>query len=318
MATATIKQHVPIFISSTYEDLIEYREEVQRNLIRLEQIVKGMEFFGATPKSSLETCISQLRECKVCICILGMRYGSIDENSSLSFTQIEYNEAIKNNIPTLIYIMNKNHPIPPKFVDVGESAKKLEDFKEALKKRHAVSFFSSPEDLGKKVSQDLIETLKSMDEVEVDASKVQKDTEDFLQTFKDFCLRPAKFKNLEGELSFRAPANMEFSGPRLKEEILRAFSLAIGDTLAVDVNVLNNMNFEAVTVQTNVSVYADKENADWLQKVRPGDIFKARVKLDHCVVEEVRPHDNGRKLKPSSYTGLIITKGIEIKSAKQI
>jgi len=42
MANTIVKQHVPIFISSTYEDLIPYREEVQRTLIRLEQIVKGM------------------------------------------------------------------------------------------------------------------------------------------------------------------------------------------------------------------------------------------------------------------------------------
>ncbi len=37
MANTKIKQHIPIFISSTYEDLIPYREEVQRNLMRLEQ-----------------------------------------------------------------------------------------------------------------------------------------------------------------------------------------------------------------------------------------------------------------------------------------
>lgn len=30
MASTEIKQHIPIFISSTYEDLIPYREEIQR------------------------------------------------------------------------------------------------------------------------------------------------------------------------------------------------------------------------------------------------------------------------------------------------
>ena len=61
MASTEIKQHVPIFISSTYEDLIPYRDEVQRNLIRLEQIMKGMEYFGSDPQNSLSVCLSQVR-----------------------------------------------------------------------------------------------------------------------------------------------------------------------------------------------------------------------------------------------------------------
>ena len=55
MATSLTKQHVPVFISSTYEDMIPYRAEAERVLSRLEQIVKGMEFFGARPETPLET-----------------------------------------------------------------------------------------------------------------------------------------------------------------------------------------------------------------------------------------------------------------------
>lgn len=110
MADTKIRQHIPIFISSTYEDLIPYREEVQRNLIRLEQIVKGMEYFGSSPKDSLTVCLSQVRESKLFVGILGMRYGSVDEDSGLSYSQLEYQEAIKNGIPTLIYIMDENYP----------------------------------------------------------------------------------------------------------------------------------------------------------------------------------------------------------------
>ena len=36
MAKSDMKQSVPVFVSSTYEDLIPYRNEVQRVLIRLE------------------------------------------------------------------------------------------------------------------------------------------------------------------------------------------------------------------------------------------------------------------------------------------
>jgi len=67
MADVQIKQHIPIFVSSTYEDLIPYREEAQRILMQLEQIIKGMEFFGSDTRSSIEVCLSKVRECKLYI-----------------------------------------------------------------------------------------------------------------------------------------------------------------------------------------------------------------------------------------------------------
>ena len=45
------KEHIPVFIGSTYEDLKDYRQAVQNELVRLETIIKGMEYFGSTPKT---------------------------------------------------------------------------------------------------------------------------------------------------------------------------------------------------------------------------------------------------------------------------
>ena len=171
MASTEIKQHVPVFVSSTYEDLIPYREEVQRSLIRLEQIIKGMEYFGSAPQNSLITCLQQVKESKLFISILGMRYGSVDDETGLSYSQMEYNEAIKNSIPTLIYIMSDEQPIPFKYVDIGEKAKKLAEFKEYLKKQHTVSFFTFLYDLGKKIIKDVMNTLSSMEKISVDKTK---------------------------------------------------------------------------------------------------------------------------------------------------
>lgn len=51
MANANIKQRLPVFVSSTFEDMIPYREAAQHVLIRLEQIIKGMEFFAQIRRS---------------------------------------------------------------------------------------------------------------------------------------------------------------------------------------------------------------------------------------------------------------------------
>lgn len=309
MANAIVKQHVPIFISSTYEDMIPYREEVQRQLIRLEQIVKGMEYFGSSPESSLSICLSQVRESKVFIGILGMRYGSIEQDSELSYSQLEYNEAIKNNIPTLIYILDENHPIPPKNVDKGIHAQKLSEFKELLKRRHTISYFTTPEDLGKKLAHDLVQTLSSLDQIQV-LPEQHKDNSSFLKTYEKYLLRPAKYSGSEGELYFKIDSGL--TGSTLKENILKGIGLEVGNSVSCYAYALNDDKL-TMPVERRISLYADKENADWLETVHVGDIIRARVKLSFCTFNEITRYDGGTILKESSYLGVIIIEGISIK-----
>lgn len=309
MASTEIKQHVPVFVSSTYEDLIPYREEVQRSLIRLEQIIKGMEYFGSAPQNSLITCLQQVKESKLFISILGMRYGSVDDETGLSYSQMEYNEAIKNGIPTLIYIMSDEQPIPFKYVDIGEKAKKLAEFKEYLKKQHTVSFFTTPDDLGKKIIKDVMNTLSSMEKISVDKTKsfLAKSENDEVTVGK-FLLRPSRYQGIELELAMKVVS--ELSGSTLKDDIVRSMGLELGNTLSVDVNVLKADG--SVLSNRKISVYADKENADWLEAVTPGNIIRAKVKTAFCAIRELSAWDEGRILRNTSYLGLVVTKGLEI------
>lgn len=310
MANIALKQHIPIFISSTYGDLIPYREEVQRQLIRLEQIVKGMEYFGSNPQNSLSVCLSQVRECEVFIGIVGMRYGSTDKNTELSYSQLEYNEAISNNIPTLIYIINENHPIPPKYVDTGISAEKLAEFKTILKARHTVSFFTTPEDLGQKIAHDLVETLSSINNIKLAKSLyIKNENIPFTEIYKKFLLRPLKYTGAEGELSIKIDSDL--TGCTLKNDILTNFGLKIGDTISNNGYVLDN-NKNDILSKRKIAIYAQGECADWLEKTNVGDIIFAKVKLAFCSFKEITNYDGGTVLKDSSYIGLIIIQGLDI------
>ena len=148
--------HVPVFISSTYEDLREYREAIQKVLVRLETIIKGMEFFGSRPGTPSSECLQVVEQSKIFLCVIGMRLGSIDDTTKKSIVQLEYEKAQDLKLPTLIYMIDeKTQPILPIYMDIGKKAKQLKEFKQLLKKRHVVSFVTSPEDLALKVSQDL-------------------------------------------------------------------------------------------------------------------------------------------------------------------
>ncbi len=312
MANKQIKQHVPIFISSTYEDLIPYRDEVKRVLNRLEQIVKGMEFFGSKPQDSLSVCLSQLKECKLFISIIGMRYGSIDKEAGLSYTQLEYNEAIKQGIPTLIYIIDENHPIPSKFVDRDNKAEKLELFKTELKKRHTVSFFKSPEDLGNKISNDVINVLSSLEEISIDSEKaVNIQEDDFVDIINKFFERPAKYQGFEGILTLKILS--EPFGKNIKNELLNAFGLELGNTLYTRASLIDINKDEK-----EIYVYADGKRADWLEKASKGCTIKVKVKTVYGVLKEFYSHDSGRILRDVTYIGLVITEGISIQYKKDI
>lgn len=304
MAKAEIKQNVPVFVSSTYEDLIPYRDEVQRVLVRLEQIVKGMEYFGSSPKKPLEVCLETVRSCKVFVGIIGMRYGSIEEETKKSFTQLEYEEAIKNRIPILIYIVDENHPIPSKFVDKDEKAIMLSDFKEILTKNHTISYFTTPEDLGKKLTSDLLDVLESLDHIKIDHNNSINTKDDFDEIFKKFIIRPAKYNAQEGILNIRI-SDRNKSGANIKPNVIKEMGLTLGDTIGVPVYVINKETNNNL-ISNYIYLYGEKEWADWIEKVLPGTIVKVKVRLVFFVTQEINIYDGGSKLNDVVYTNLVL------------
>jgi hypothetical protein len=155
----------PVFIGSTYLDLEPYRDAVRETLHQMEVLARGMEYFGASTDPPKEKCLATVRSCSAYIGIFGMRYGSIDPETEKSMTHIEYEHAQQLRLPSLIYLIDEHkQPVLPKFVDTGEHAKRLADLKEELKARFTVSFFTTPEDLGRRIAQDLpriLNVLKS-------------------------------------------------------------------------------------------------------------------------------------------------------------
>jgi hypothetical protein len=78
-------------------------------------------------------------------------------------THVEYDEAQRLSLPTLVYIIDEERqPVLPIFVDTGEKAQLLRELKEELKKKYQVSFFTTPEDLSKRIAQDLLSVLEGI------------------------------------------------------------------------------------------------------------------------------------------------------------
>ncbi len=166
-----------VFLSSTFVDLAEHRKKVIEGLQRLETCIYAMEYFCASTDSSRTQCLRKVHSSDLYVGIIGLRYGSIDPETGLSYTEEEYNEASKNNIPMLLFIIDesKETSIRPADIDY-ENIDKLRQFKNRVKQSHAVDFFVSPADLAMKVAtaimkhindnKTLAETLKINHEIQ--------------------------------------------------------------------------------------------------------------------------------------------------------
>jgi len=152
-----------IFVSSTFSDLQRHRQLVREAIGRMDFNSKAMELFGALPETPKEECLRLVRSADAYVGIFAMRYGFIDPETGKSLTQLEYEEAQSVRLPSLIYIIDEEtHPVLPKHVDTGSSSEKLRELKGALKKSHVVNFFSSPEDLSAKLTQDMVRLVGAM------------------------------------------------------------------------------------------------------------------------------------------------------------
>jgi len=83
-----------VFVSSTFRDLVEERQDAIRNILDLNHIPAGMELFPATDVEQLEYIKKVIDECDYYLLIVGGRYGSLDAEG-ISFTEREYDYAVE-------------------------------------------------------------------------------------------------------------------------------------------------------------------------------------------------------------------------------
>ena len=93
-----------IFISSTYEDLIEERQALVGVALENNFIPVGMEQFHAAPTSQWNVITRMIDECDFYLLVIGGRYGTIDEDTGISYTEEEYNYAKTKGLPVLVLI----------------------------------------------------------------------------------------------------------------------------------------------------------------------------------------------------------------------
>src|SRR5712692_9275939 len=109
-----------VMISSTARDLPEHRKEVLDACLRQGMFPKMMEHLPAIDADAIATSLRMVDEADIYLGVFAYRYGYVPKGYDISITEMEYNRAVERNIPRLIFIMDKAHPIQIDDVEMGE------------------------------------------------------------------------------------------------------------------------------------------------------------------------------------------------------
>jgi hypothetical protein len=142
-----------VFVSSTFLDLKEERAAVVSSLLQLEAMPAGMELFPAANEDAWTLIKRVIDSCDYYLLVIGGKYGSVDPETEVGYTEQEYDYAVAHSKPVLAFLHAE-----PDTIELGKSEKdaalreKLGAFREKVEASKHVKYWTSPEDLAGKVA----------------------------------------------------------------------------------------------------------------------------------------------------------------------
>lgn len=158
-----MEKRYQVFISSTFQDLKNARQEVSQALLRADCFPAGMELFPAADEEQFEFIKTIIDQSDYYILISAGRYGSIHPETGLSYTEMEYDYAVETGKP-IIRLLHKDpfNELKGQFIEQTVKYRKLlERFRSKLTQKSLVKFWNEPHELGEAVSHSLHRLIKT-------------------------------------------------------------------------------------------------------------------------------------------------------------
>jgi HEAT repeat protein len=134
--------------------------------------VVAMEDYVATDRRPLQKCLDDVGSSDIYVGIFAWCYGFIPQENNpdqKSITELEYRHACKQEIPTLIFILDKAASWSMEYVDRGEESQKIDSLRAELTNK-TVSFFKDCENLATLVSNAVTNKVKEIEDEEDERS----------------------------------------------------------------------------------------------------------------------------------------------------
>lgn len=157
----SVEKREQVFISSTFKDLVEERRAVTQTLLEADCIPSGMDLFPASNSEKWDLIKGVIDLCDYYVVIVGGRYGSVDDAEQLSYTEMEFDYAVKTKKPVMGFLHGDPGKLPGDKLDLDkELREKLDTFRDKIEKK-MVKYWHKPGDLPGQVALAIMQIRKS-------------------------------------------------------------------------------------------------------------------------------------------------------------
>ncbi|MGQ3214679.1 DUF4062 domain-containing protein [Shinella sp.] len=154
-----------IFVSSTFRDLVDERQDTIRSILDLNHVPAGMELFPATDVEQLTYIKKVIDECDYYLLIVGGRYGSLDAQG-ISFTEREYDYAVETGKFVIAFVHGNPGAISVNNSDIDPSlAKALNVFRNKVMEGRLVKQWTNRDDLQVAVLKSLVHAFNAYPQI---------------------------------------------------------------------------------------------------------------------------------------------------------
>ena len=136
-----------IFVSSTYLDLKECREQICLILRRAGHEDLSMEYYATRENHLVDRRLSDVASSDLYVGIFAWRYGWIpqqDNPNQLSITELEYRQALRAGKECLIFLLHEDAPWPRKYIDTDG---RIDQLRNELIANHRCAYFNSAQEI---------------------------------------------------------------------------------------------------------------------------------------------------------------------------
>ena len=147
------QRHPGVLVSSTYLDLKPHRDALMEALLAQKLFPIGMERDVLRPDEDLiSSSLRMVAEAEAYICLIGHRYGQCPScrkrnPKCYSITRLEFEEARRLGLPTLVFEMSRKHLVTIDDIDLNpEQIRKLSAFRRMAKDGRIYRTFGSLEE----------------------------------------------------------------------------------------------------------------------------------------------------------------------------
>lgn len=194
-----MKELYNFFISSTYEDLKKERKAVIKCVLDSQNFPIAMEKFPASPLNQWDYIKNKIDTTDYYILIVAGKYGTIDPDERISYTEKEFNYAKMKQIPVLAFILKNTENLAACKTETESTRRdKLNAFRERLLNAGIlIKFFKDINDLKYQVSQSIHAVIMNS-EKDIQVSESENERQTPLQKIMKFLENPNDWENVPG------------------------------------------------------------------------------------------------------------------------